>query len=115
MTIPQISTNLVSIFRASRVRKILPLLLLMLNGALLTGEQPLILNLLLSMVLVFVVMILGMQLNVLTDAELDRETKPHLLDGLTGDRSVLQLTIATEIALALVLISLVYVVEGVLP
>jgi 4-hydroxybenzoate polyprenyltransferase len=115
MTIPEISTNLLSIFRASRVRKILPLLLLMLNGALLTGEVPPILNLLLSMVFVLVVMIFGMQLNVLTDAELDRETKPHLLKALTRDRSILQLTITTEIALCLVLISLVYVVEGALP
>jgi 4-hydroxybenzoate polyprenyltransferase len=78
------------VVRASRVHKLIPLLLLMTNAALFAGESLPLLPGIASALFVLSFSMLGMQLNVLTDAELDRATKPELLRALSADQRVLR-------------------------
>src|SRR5262249_33979961 len=79
------------IFKAGRIMKVLPLLLLVINGALVTGGIPSITSLILPLIVVVTVITLGMQLNVITDDEVDKKHKPYLLGWLTRDKNILNL------------------------
>jgi 4-hydroxybenzoate polyprenyltransferase len=96
------------IARASRVHKLIPLLLLLASAALLS-DGPLDLGCLaLSISFVFTVSVLGMQLNVLTDRELDRDSKPKLAQQLTASPELLRNVLAIEVlASAALLVAIV--------
>ena len=64
------------VLSASRIHKLVPLLLLMINAGLLAGGRVAPLLCVAAVVFVLLVSMLGMQLNVLTDAVLDQSTKP---------------------------------------
>lgn len=84
------------IVRASRVRKLLPLLLLMTN-AMLIAEGPGALHMYASASLVILLFsALGMQLNVLTDAPLDSRSKPELHAWLTANPTSLHIVMWCE-------------------
>jgi 4-hydroxybenzoate polyprenyltransferase len=90
---------------ASRVHKLFPLLILMTSAGLLVGPRLSPGFYALAVVVVMVGSMLGMQLNVLTDRDLDRSTKPQLLAGLTNDPRMLRAIMWAEgllCALALV-------------
>lgn len=75
---------------ASRIHKLVPLLLLMINAGLLAGGHVAPLLCAAAVVFVLLISMLGMQLNVLTDAALDRSTKPQLLASMNDDPRVLR-------------------------
>jgi 4-hydroxybenzoate polyprenyltransferase len=85
------------VISASRVHKLIPLLLLMTNAGLLAGSGVSPGLYALAVVFVLVSSMLGMQLNVLTDSALDRRTKPHLLALLKDDQHSLRLIVWTEV------------------
>jgi 1,4-dihydroxy-2-naphthoate octaprenyltransferase len=90
-------SDLLQIARASRARKIVPLILLVLNAALLP-KRPLDWSLLATAGLyVFIISIFGMQLNVITDVELDKATKPELAEQLCGNMPLLRLLFRVEV------------------
>jgi 4-hydroxybenzoate polyprenyltransferase len=78
------------VLAASRVHKLIPLLVLMANAALMAGEGVSRTAYGIAVAFVLLSSMLGMQLNVLTDAALDRSTKPHLIAWLTEDPRVLR-------------------------
>jgi 4-hydroxybenzoate polyprenyltransferase len=91
---------------ASRAYKLVPLLLLLTNAALLAGGRFSLTTYGASVAFVFVVSLLGMQLNVLTDEALDRARKPWLMAWLTADPGALRLTMIGECALCAALLAI---------
>jgi 4-hydroxybenzoate polyprenyltransferase len=85
-----------AIARASRIHKLIPLVLLLASAALWSGGALDLACLGLSMLFVLVVSMLGMQLNVLTDRELDRAQKPELAEQLTQSPDLLRKIIVIE-------------------
>jgi hypothetical protein len=75
---------------ASRIHKLVPLLLLMINAGLLAGGRVAPMLCAAAVVFILLISMLGMQLNVLTDAALDRATKPHLLAWMNDDPRILR-------------------------
>ena len=102
------SWGLSAILRASRAWKILPLVLVLTNATLLPTRSVHWLLLALAGVYVLVVSLLGMQLNVITDEELDRTTKPELAQQLSARPLLLRWVMAAEIALSIVLLALLH-------
>jgi 4-hydroxybenzoate polyprenyltransferase len=98
----QLARASAQLVRATRLGKIFPLVVVMANAALLRG-RPALDCFAASALFVVVVSALGMQLNVLTDAELDRSSKPHLIRWLTGSRPLLIGTMAAELTACLLL------------
>lgn len=96
------------ILRASRAWKILPLVVVLTNATLLPARAIPWLVLVSAAAYVLVVSILGMQLNVLTDEELDRATKPELARQLKVQPSLLRWVIGAELAASLLLLALVH-------
>jgi 4-hydroxybenzoate polyprenyltransferase len=86
-----------NLLRAARLKKNLPLLLLVLAGALLTPPR---LNwglLCASLVLALISASFMTHLNILTDVELDREKKPQLWRWLSGDPQLMVGTLGLEL------------------
>ncbi|MGK3990165.1 hypothetical protein WME99_44385 [Sorangium sp. So ce136] len=100
----KLALALLDLLRAARIHKITPLLILMLNAALLLGDLPDPLACGIAASFVLAVGMLGMELNVLTDAEIDRSVQPHLLARLTRSRSLLRATITIELLAGLLLL-----------
>jgi 4-hydroxybenzoate polyprenyltransferase len=100
---PRPWSALSGLIRASRVHKVLPLTLLIINGALVAGRRPALFDLALSIALTVVVITLGMQLNVLTDGDVDRQKKPHLAAWLTANPSLLAGALGAETVACLAL------------
>ncbi len=96
MNVSSLDAELLGILRASRAQKVVPLLLLVLNAALFSGRPVDLALLVLSVAFVFMASIFGMQLNVLTDRELDRATKPELAQQLNGNPSLLRWVLWSE-------------------
>jgi len=96
--------HLLSILHSTRPSKILPLYLLVLGAALLSDTPIDRTALVMAELVIFVVTSLGMQLNVLTDRELDREAKPELAARLTASPRVLFWVLVCESTLALLLL-----------
>jgi 4-hydroxybenzoate polyprenyltransferase len=101
-------SGLSAILRASRTWKVLPLVLVLTNATLLPTRSVQWVVLAVAGAYVLVVSILGMQLNVITDEELDRATKPELAQQLNARPVLLGWVIAAEIVASLLLLLLLY-------
>lgn len=78
--------------------------MLIFGAALVSGRRIDRVAILVAESFIFVVTLLGMQLNVLTDRELDREAKPHLARWLTSAPGTLRWVIVCELGAAFVLL-----------
>lgn len=99
--------SLALIFKASRIIKVLPVLFLIINGALVTGTIASIYPFFLPLVLVVAVAILGMQLNVITDAQVDKKHKPYLFDWLMRDKKTSNSVFIFEIGVVILLLMII--------
>lgn len=96
------------IFKAARIEKVLPYQLLLLGGALVSGLRISSLFLCLSSLLLLVISIFIMHINVLTDADLDRDKKPDLIQMLAENLELTIIFLWIEVLLiAIGLVSLV--------
>jgi 4-hydroxybenzoate polyprenyltransferase len=101
-------SGLGAILRASRARKILPLALVLTNATLLPLRSVQWQLLAIANVYVLVISLLGMQLNVITDEELDRATKPELAQQLCARPLLLRWVMAGEAAISVALLALLH-------
>jgi 4-hydroxybenzoate polyprenyltransferase len=98
--------SLVLLLRSARPVKAVPLVLVMLNAALLPGARPDAAACLVAVGFVLGISVFGTRLNILTDFDLDRSRKPHLFASLTRSPALLRATLAVELALSLLLLAL---------
>jgi 4-hydroxybenzoate polyprenyltransferase len=95
---------LLLIWRGTRVGKLVPVYLLVLGSALLPGGAVDCAGLALVEGSLFAFTALGMQLNVLSDRDLDRRAKPELARWLTAAPRVLRHVLVSEVATAMLLL-----------
>ena len=95
--------TIILLLNATRVRKVLPLLLLLWVAGLVRAGSTSKLQLSACLVVaafILVISILGMQLNALTDVELDNARKPELFAWLTQHPPLLRWVISVEVFLS---------------
>ena len=93
---PTRAQAVVNVFHAARMMKNLPLLLLLLGGALTAPAQVHLPLLACAGALTLVASAFMTHINILTDARLDREKKPQLLRWLASDPLVMRAALVTE-------------------
>jgi 4-hydroxybenzoate polyprenyltransferase len=87
--------------RATRLSKVLPLFLVITNAALLAGGAPSFRRLAMAGLSLICASAAGMQINVLTDAALDRRMHPERVRWLTTNRALLVAVLSLEAAVML--------------
>lgn len=98
---PSLRVALLGLYRAARLGKNVPLLLLVLAGALTAPARPRLGPLAASLALLLVSSCFMTHLNILTDVELDRERKPHLWHWMSADPRVTIATLGVELGVVL--------------
>jgi 4-hydroxybenzoate polyprenyltransferase len=88
--------TLAAFVRAMRLPKVLPLVVVLVDAALLTRASVDVVSCALGCAFVLVVSVAGTQINILTDASLDRERKPQLFEALTRSESLLRASLWIE-------------------
>lgn len=91
---------LVGVVRATRLHKVLPAFLVVMNSTLLAGGTPSVDRIVASGLFLLSVSAAGMQINALTDVELDRRQHPERMRWLTGDPTVLVAVFGAEAMVA---------------
>lgn len=105
--IKKLGTNLYYIFRALRVRKVIPVLFVLLSGSVIVGQIPSIFHLSVASIFILIVAFLGNELNIIADAEIDKYKKPHLFRWLTQDNQLLRNILRIEVFI--IIIMLIYI------
>jgi 4-hydroxybenzoate polyprenyltransferase len=90
---------LIFILYAARMKKNLPLLLLPISGTFTAGPERRPDVLALGLGVLLIVSAFMTHINILTDAELDRDKKPHLLLWLTADVALMKAVLGLELVL----------------
>jgi len=94
------------IARGTRIHKVIPLVLLLVNAALFAHPSPWTPSLGLAVLYLLGVSGLGMQLNVLTDEQLDARAKPELARWMRAHPRALQQVMRVEVLACLSLLAL---------
>jgi 4-hydroxybenzoate polyprenyltransferase len=102
---PRLFQSLVHLGRSARLTKLVPLVLVLLNAALLTGRALDARSCVLAIGFILAISVFGIRLNILTDVELDRRRKPQLIDWLTSSPHLLKASLVAELSLSLFLLA----------
>ena len=100
-SLPRVGAALRGMWRAARLEKNVPLLFLVLAGALTAPARPSLGPLLASLALLLVASAFMTHLNILTDVELDRERKPQLWQWMSSEPRVMIGVLGVELGIVL--------------